>query len=334
MTGLVVYELTESCNQNCRFCYNHWRPGGSVPADARLARRTLKLLLSQTKIGSVSFSGGEPMLVRNIHDLALRCRFKGIGFNVLTNGTLLSEDDIVNFGSIGISALQIPLLSDQAAIHEGLTGLRGSWNKALGSLQAAVRILGPERVASVLVITARNADSIENTLELLHRTGVRTVMVNRFNIGGNGIANSAGLALCPAGLKRAFGAVNRFASVHPEMSFVSGVCTPMCILDPADYPRIRFTSCSTDLKDRPIAVSARGDVRFCNHSPHILGNIYERSILDILEDQSVLERYSGVPEKCAECRLFARCRGGCRAAAEQLGGSFAEADPLLRQCQE
>ena len=45
--GHLVYELTEACNQNCRFCYNHWRPSGCQPADSKLAGRTLSRILKQ-----------------------------------------------------------------------------------------------------------------------------------------------------------------------------------------------------------------------------------------------------------------------------------------------
>ena len=87
----LVFELTAACNQRCRFCYNYWRDGASPlpPPDGRLARRTLRKLLSQASVGTLSFSGGEPTLLRNIHDLALHARFKGCQVHVLTNGTLL-----------------------------------------------------------------------------------------------------------------------------------------------------------------------------------------------------------------------------------------------------
>ena len=60
--GFAVFELTDACNQACRFCYNHFK-GGAEPCsvaapDFRMARRTLKRLLSEANVGSISFSGG------------------------------------------------------------------------------------------------------------------------------------------------------------------------------------------------------------------------------------------------------------------------------------
>lgn len=327
--GHLVFELTEACNQNCRFCYNHWRPDGSLPADDRLAARTLKRLLKQAAIGSISFSGGEPSLLKNIHDLALKCRFKGCGVNVLTNGTLVSDDDIAIFKSIGINALQIPLLSSDPAVHDYLTGLAGSWEKACHTIRTAISVLGPEHYAAVLIVTAKNLDGIAETLNLYQKMGVKTVMVNRFNLGGNGLSNRDELSLSRKELCSAFKIISDFSLCNPEMAFVSGVCTPVCLMDPLDFPGIRFTSCSTDIKNRPVTVSFKGNVRFCNHSPFVLGNIWEKDIREILENRSVMERYSSVPIECNGCKLFARCKGGCRAASEQVYGTFDRIDPII-----
>ena len=82
----VVFELTDACNQTCKFCYNYWKGDGcamSVPApDFRLARRTLRRLLRQASVGSLSLSGGEPMLMPRIHELTLKARFAGANVNI------------------------------------------------------------------------------------------------------------------------------------------------------------------------------------------------------------------------------------------------------------
>lgn len=328
----IVFELTEACNQCCRFCYNYWRDGSTPlpPPDSGLARKTLRRLLSQASVGTLSFSGGEPMLLRNIHDLALAARFKGCHVNVLTNGTMLTEDALANFISLGIGAIQIPILSADASVHEYLTQLPGSWAKATDALRRVASVM-PNGAFAVLVITAVNAPGVPQTLEFIRDLGVRNVMVNRFNIGGMGLRHTKELVLNAATLKQAFADVEAFACKYPDMRFVSGVCTPLCMLDVNPYPHIQFSWCSTDFSRRPVAVSYKGDVRFCNHSPHIIGNVYRRSIGDILTDPETVERYSAVPPRCRECQFLSRCNGGCRAASEQVYGTFAEADPILGQ---
>ena len=326
----IVFELTQACNQCCRFCYNYWRDGSTPlpPPDPGQARKTLLKLLSQAEVGTLSFSGGEPLLLRNIHDLALAARFRGCKVNVLTNGTLLDEAALLNFKNIGIGAIQIPILASDPAVHEYLTNLPGSWEKATGALRRVAALM-PRGAFAVLVVTAVNAPGIPGTLEHIYGLGVRNVMVNRFNLGGMGLRNSGELLLDAETLRRAFADVEAFAVSHPDMHFVSGVCTPLCVMDPSPFPHIKFTWCSTDFSRRPVTVSYGGDVRFCNHSPYVLGNIFQRPIVEILTDPANVERYSGVPGRCSACPMLKRCNGGCRAASEQVYGSFAQADPLL-----
>ena len=100
-------------------------------------------------------------------------------------------------------------------------------------------------------------------------------------------------------------------------------------MDSTPYPHIQFTYCTTDFTRRPVTVNYKGDVRFCNHSPYILGNIYDKPVGEILKDPDVIARYAAVPDRCRDCALLSKCNGGCRAASEQVYGTFAEADPLL-----
>ena len=324
----IIFELTGACNQCCRFCYNYWRDGSTpiAPPNPSLARKTLKKLLSQASVRHLSFSGGEPLLLSNVHDLVLLARFKGCRVNVLTNGTLLTAEALDNFLSLGVSVLQIPLLSSDASVHDFLTGLPGSWKKATDAL----RRTGYAGIgAAVLVITRVNAPGIAETLGLIRDCGIKTVMVNRFNIGGNGIRNVRELVPDRKTLQEAFAAAEAFAGANPEMHFVSGVCTPLCYLDTTPYSHIRFSKCSTDLTGRPVTVNYNGDVRFCNHSPRVLGNIHSRPIGEILTDPEVNAWYAGVPEECGKCALIQRCGGGCRAASEQVHGTFFALDPIL-----
>lgn len=330
--GIIIFEVTDACNQACKFCYNYFKAPAlqtTIAApDYKLANRTLKKLLHQADVGSISFSGGEPMLVPKIHDLVFRARLGGSSVNILTNGTLLTDDDIAIFNDLGVAAIQIPLLSDDAAIHDAITQRPGSWAKAWAN---ARRVVGVREkwLTPVLIISRMNVDSIESTMAMYGLLGVKRVMVNRFNIGGLGIRYAEDLVLSNDMLRDAFRRVDKQAE-KLGIKVYSGVCTPMCVLDPREYPNIIFSHCTTDLVSRPLTISYRGDVRFCNHSPKVLGNIHNESLEEIIGNSVSEEYYSAIPEQCAGCALWERCKGGCRAASEQLFGRFDMADPLIR----
>ena len=328
----VVFELTDACNQECKFCYNYWKGAGcamDVPSpDFRLARMTLRRLLRQANICSISLSGGEPMLMPRIHELTLKARFAGANVNLLSNGTIIKDMDIEIMNQIGVGTIQIPILAAEPALHDYTTGLPGSWQKAVDN----ARKISATKLGwflPVLIVSKLNAHYVEEILRFYHSEfGATRAMVNRFNIGGLGKLNASELTLATAELKEAFYVVNKVAG-ELGMTIQSGVCTPICVLDPDDYPNIMFSHCSTDLSNRPLTVNYKGDVRFCNHSPRVLGNIYDKTIGEIVSESQGDGYFDTIPTPCAACKLWFRCRGGCRAASEQLYGTFDKADPVL-----
>ncbi len=329
--GIVVFELTDACNQACKFCYNHWKSredsSGVDAPDFKLARKTLTELLRQADVQSLTLSGGEPMLMPRIHDLVLQARFAGAQINLLTNATRLTSDDIAIFRDLGVGRIQIPILGPDAATHDAITQLPGSWERAVAAARQ-VAAIHPSWLLPVLILSHLNIDHIEPLMALYKEFGVGTVMVNRFNIGGLGIRHAQELNLTNEELRAAFRRVDQEAARH-RFRIHSGVCTPLCVLDPHDYPRIAFTHCNTDLHYRPLTLNYRGEVRFCNHSPRVLGNIHERPFAEILADEGTHRFFETIPTHCKGCNLWERCRGGCRAASEQLYGTFDLPDPIL-----
>ena len=329
--GFVVFELTDACNQTCRFCYNHFKGGERycAPAapDFRAARKTLRRLLREANIGSISLSGGEPMLMPRIHNLVLKARFARSKVNILTNGTLLSDEDIAIFEQLGVSTIQIPLLSHLATEHDYQTQLSGSWERAM---RAARKVIETREgwLTPVFILSRLNVHSIEQTLEMYAAMGAKHLMLNRFNIGGLGRKYAEELVLSHSELRDAFRRADTKLG-ELGMRAHNGVCSPMCLLNPKDYPNITFSHCTTDLRTRPLTVNYRGDVRFCNHSPRILGNIHTEHLSDIIERTASESYYDNIPATCTACELWERCRGGCRAASEQLYGTFDRVDPIM-----
>ncbi len=335
--GVLVFELTEACNQSCKFCYNYWRCDNVTTnntvlptlSDFSAAKKLLREIYKQAEIDSISFSGGEPMLMPKICDLVLKARLQRSNVNILTNGTLLTHEDLLNFKYLTISNLQIPVLSADPSIHDFITQSPGSHEKCTAALKEWSTI-APESACSVLILTKQNIQNLKETLELHSSLGVRSILVNRFNIGGQGIKYREEMEISHEEIRNSFKTINQFAEEKRDMITVSsGVCTPICILNPSDYPSIQFSFCNTTLNQRPITINHKGDVRFCNHSPKTIGNIFEEKLSDILSSEKNISNYSTIPAFCSKCPYLNICKGGCRAASEQLYGDFSLVDPIL-----
>lgn len=327
---MVVFETTDACNQSCKFCYNHFKSQQGftmATPDFLLAKKSLQTLLQQAEVSSISISGGEPLLVPRLFDLILKARFAGSNVHLLTNGTLLTDDTIGYCRDLGVEMIQIPILAPNAYLHDSITGLAGSWQRAV-TVARKISQWDSSRLIPVFILSALNISQTLPTLELYRDLGVRRIMFNRFNVGGLGIQHWKELRLTTQQLQDTFAAVSQFM-IENDMVANSGVCSPICILDPKRYPGIRFAHCNTDISHRPITVNYRGDVRYCNHSPKVLGNIHCEPIAQILTKALNSRYFDSMPDACTNCNLWSRCRGGCRAASEQLYGRFDLADPIL-----
>ena len=325
----IAFELTDACNLKCRYCYNIWKiPGAKRTAfnSYNKAKQTLKRTFEQADVTNVTFTGGEPFLAKRLLELALFCRMENKSVTVISNGTLGKENEYELLLKMGVQLFELPIHSADPLIHDHITCVKGSWEKSQKSIRCISDLGG--YIVPVIVITAMNVEYIGDTLDFIHSLGLKRIMMNRYNIGGAGVANPEKISATPNQLQEAF-AIAEQKSVELGLSITSNVCSPICLLNPQDYPHIGFGHCSDDVLRKPITIDINGNVRVCNHSPIVAGNIYEKTLSEILYSDYVESWKEIIPDDCILCNWWKKCRGGCRAASEQVGQGLSQMDPIM-----
>ncbi|MFH2143365.1 MAG: radical SAM protein [Bacteroidota bacterium] len=325
----IVFETTTKCNLNCKYCYNIWkRPDQKNNTNDSYikARKTLKKLFKQAEVEQITFTGGEPLISERFFELVLFTRLKKKNVSVISNGNAGTKDDYKTLLSLGVDLFEFPVLSWDEGIHDFLTGVKGSWKKAVQSVNDVVDLGG--NVVAVIVITKSNFKNIDKTLKFISDLGIKRIMLNRYNIGGSGISQPEHLVLNKDELNDAYKTANDIAK-ELHLRLTSNVCTPLCLLNPANYKNIGFTSCSSSIYNKPITIDIDGNMRICNHSPVIIGNIFSEKIEKILASPYIKQWVEIIPDYCNGCEIFDKCLGGCRAASEQSGLSLSHVDPIL-----
>jgi len=325
----IALELTDRCNLDCCYCYNIWKMPGAdhQPFNSyRKAIRALKKIFTLADIRSVTLTGGEPFLAERVMEVALFCRMKGKAVTMISNGTAGKPEQYRQLIDMGVTLFEMPVHSADEAVHDAITGVQGSWQKSVASLKA-VRDMGGYPVA-VIVLTRHNAPGLSATLDCIAALGIKRIMLNRYNIGGRHTADPKAVSATHAQLREAFRTANEKAAEH-ALTITSNVCTPICLLDPADYPHLGFGNCSPDPLRKPITLDISGNIRLCNHSPVVAGNIFREPLEEILYSPYARSWSETVPEYCASCKVWERCLGGCRAASEQCGLGLDSPDPVI-----
>lgn len=327
----LIFEITQRCNHACLHCYNAWKNEAPYPATEELSTPdTLAMLdkvLDETDAGNVTLTGGEPLLRPDLSDIVAHLNARHCEVNLITNGTLLDEATIADLSPDRISIFELPLLSCEAAVHDRLSGSPGAFDAV--TLAIADLKLNGQVVVCVFVATALNLHTWSETVDLAFALGVDGIMFNRFNPGGEGFRNLDLLQPTPEALREALD-VAQDLSVEYDLSISCSIAMPPCLFDYERWPGLTFGFCAAGTVDAYYTLDPAGNLRPCNHSMIILGNVRERPFWELADSRAMRDFVAARPDLCDGCRVADECLGGCKAAAEVCYGRLTARDPFLR----
>ena len=123
----LVLHLTEQCNLRCKYCF---MTAGSERMPVKVAEAAVDYLLQECgKYARVTFFGGEPLLefelIQHITDYIRRKSIRPVMLDVVTNGTLLTEEffEYADKNRILISISYDGLLNDTNRVNEDMKPL-------------------------------------------------------------------------------------------------------------------------------------------------------------------------------------------------------------------
>ena len=125
-------ELTYKCNLLCSFCYNSPQKRETLTGEQWLvALDRLKAAGSFT----ITLSGGEPFRHKDFWKIAEGVRERGLVLKTYTNAVDLARREWAErYAALGPFDTEVSIHGPDAATHERLTGVRGSYDKLLTAL--------------------------------------------------------------------------------------------------------------------------------------------------------------------------------------------------------
>lgn len=130
---VVVWNITKQCNLKCIHCYAHAK---NIPFDNELSTKDGKNLiddLARFNVPVLLFSGGEPLIRKDLPELAAYTVEKGIRAVISTNGTLISQKTAHLLKDIGLSYVGISL-DGMEKINDRFRGVKGAFQSALDGI--------------------------------------------------------------------------------------------------------------------------------------------------------------------------------------------------------
>jgi radical SAM protein with 4Fe4S-binding SPASM domain len=287
------------------------------------------------------FSGGEPLLRKNfVLALAEYCVDLGIIPAILTNGLMLNHKVALELKDAGIMAVGLPIDALDAADHDALRNMPGSFAKAVNAIRTCKEV-----DLEVVITTMALKDTVHEIpkrLDLIYKLGADQVAVYDLVPVGRGreVMDKAMSQEQRMNLIRYL----QQRQESSEMVFTMSGGQPL-------YPEIvsaMHKSHGTKPKDlllkefwvhNPVGCHAgilyfslrpNGDVYPCTFLPVKIGNVREQSLADIWYNSKVLKELRQrrlLKNACGKCEYRGTC-GGCRGRAYACTGDYLEADPI------
>ncbi|MBD3285272.1 radical SAM protein [candidate division WOR-3 bacterium] len=324
---VVIFEATQRCNLKCRFCYNIWHKHPETVHDdlsPKDTREILGKLLAEARPYNFTVSGGEPTLRTDIIDIILQGALSGATVYLITNGQTLDKKSARRLVRAGVNTFEIQLLSDRAEEHEYLQGCGDSFSRSVEGIQAALKTKA--RMIGALVLTKKNLPRLAETLRLYRELGIHGCMLNRFNPGGRGIEHLEELSLGPNDVLQMLAVAEEFSARY-RYPISCSIPIPVCLVSMKNYPHLGFGFCSVGEELSYPTIDSMGNMRPCNHSPLVIGNIRDKNFWEIMASPVRKRFIDKIPEICRQCEFLSECKTSCRAAAAECGG----AEPFVRE---
>jgi pyrroloquinoline quinone biosynthesis protein E len=323
----LLAELTHRCPLRCPYCSN---PLELTGASNELTTGDWQHVLDQAAaIGvlQVHFSGGEPLVRRDLPDLVRHAARLGLYTNLITSGIQLDQAALEGLIEAGIDHIQLSFQDADAASAERIGGLPGAQTRKLHAAQL-IRAAGLPLTLN-FVVHRQNLTRLPAMLALAERLGAARVEIAHTQYYGWGLLNRDALLPSAAALDLATEHVDA-ARVRTRGHMLIDYVTP-------DYHATRPKPCMGGWARRFLIVSPNGTALPCHAAATIPGmtfpSVRQHTLAAIWQHDPGFQRFRGtawLPQLCQSCDHRDQDWGGCRCQALALAGDVTEIDPVCQ----
>lgn len=310
---IAYYAITDGCNLRCPYCYASSEK--CLPGELNTAESLdLVTQLAEFGTGTVVFTGGEPMLRKDLFQVVEHAKRGGLKANIITNATMIRTPAIAQRFADLFDLVTISVDGGTAETHDRTRG-EGAFDKTYKALQ----LLNAVGVAPAInhIVTSDNVEGLENFASFLAGIDVHSVRLMNHNDLGRGMDDEYD-----------FGWQDHLRV--QQLVWTSPVAAKLR----PDGPR-PVSPCSVKgncgMGGNEIYINSLGDVYPCKlvtGREHHAGNIRRQRLAEIFASPvlTTMRRstvYGGeFHADCEKCYIKSNCGGGCRAAHMSESGDL------------
>jgi heme b synthase len=336
----IAWEITRRCNLRCVHCRSssEMEAKGHPDFPTSEAFRVIDDIVSYAK-PVVVLSGGEPLIRKDVFEIAQYGTDKGLRMCLATNGTLVNDEICENIKSSGIRIVSLSLDGSEEGVHDDFRSQKGAF---AGTINAA-RLFKKHGIEFIVnsSFTRRNQEEIPKVYRLAKELGATAWYMFMIVPTGRGEEIMSELIS-----KEDYEEILDWhynMEKDEDMMLVRPTCAPhyyRVVLQQSKKEGEKFKKrtlkFSTGGSKGCIAgqliclIDVDGNVLPCSYFPKPAGNVRETSFKEIWEGSELFKdlrdfkKYKG---KCGSCEFVNVC-GGCRARAYSIHGDYLEEEPF------
>lgn len=167
----ILFEISGSCNFNCRYCYFHSRKYLKEISTSK-AKQIILTLKHKFDIQSIGFTGGEPLMRDDLFKILKYCRSLNIETSVGTNGSLINKSNVAEIKKY-VDTLTVSLDGEDPYF---------SWitdSSAYNAVTQGLKLLNCSDVpfGIHITVTPQNLENLSDLIKKYKRLGARFIQI-------------------------------------------------------------------------------------------------------------------------------------------------------------
>lgn len=304
--------LTYRCNLSCAFCYAGCNQQTTTAATLpELSTDAIKSIIHkifhQARVPSISFTGGEPTLRKDLPELISYAKSFGMRVNLISNGTRIDNAKAAAFKNAGLDSAQISIEGVKAATHDKLVALKGAFEKAVDAIQFLKK--AGIHTHSNTTLNRGNVDEACLFPEFVRNTlGNNRFSMNMMIPSGSASANSS-LVLHYSEMGEIVKNIIA-ASEKQNVEFMWYSPIPLCMFNTITHG-LGNKGCAAC--DGLLSVDASGNILPCSSYNEPVGNLAEMDFGTIWQNKKATWFRSKMFAHaiCQKCEHLPVCQGAC-----------------------
>ena len=322
----IMIELEPKCNFNCIFCFNKdsfaFNGRDKVETlDKNYIKKIIKAI-SDSGVKIVRFTGGEPMLRRDIWELMKYAKSKGLKIRLNTNGSLITNKNIAKELNKYISSILLPIESWNNEKESFLTGHKDSLKKKI----KAINLLKDNCKMTIRAGTVASRENIKN-LDKIFDLVIKKLNLDDWELYRPIPTKENKFPMNKDNLKQL---VDKLFYLQKKSGRIFNIvnAVPFCAYDMEKVNRVSNGALSVDGHIR-YAIDPRGFAKPDYYIDKNIGNPLDVKGCWNHLFMKKMRNLEYLPKECKNCKYINKCRGGSRFSAKFTYNSFKAKDPLI-----